>query len=274
MDIINISAYKFLELQDLPALKQVLLEKALEYKLRGTILLSNEGINTFFAGSREATESYKHLISHTLKMGELPYKESISGHQPFNRMLVKIKKEIISMGVPEIQPHKFTAPRITAEELKQWYDEKRDFILLDTRNDYEVRLGTFENSMHLDIATFRDFPEAIDNLDPSFKEKIFVTTCTGGIRCEKAGPYMLSVGFKNVYQLDGGMLRYLEKCGGAHWQGECFVFDDRVAVDAQLQETQTTQCYACRSPLMPLEQQDLRYIPGKSCPYCAEKNVG
>ena len=269
MDIINISAYKFLELSDLPSLKEILLSKALEYNLRGTILLSHEGINCFFAGSREAVDQYKHLISNTLGMGELPYKESISSAQPFRRMLVRLKKEIISMGVPEIQPHKFTAPRITAEELNQWYDEKRDFILLDTRNDYEVRLGTFENAMHLDIQTFRAFPEAIQNLDPSFKEKTFVTTCTGGIRCEKAGPYMLSIGFKNVYQLDGGMLRYLEKCGSAHWVGECFVFDHRTALDPNLQETKTTQCFTCRSPLLPAEQQDPRYVLGESCPYCA-----
>ena len=269
MDMINISAYKFLELTDLPQIKGLLLEKGLEYNLRGTILLSPEGINCFFAGSRLSVDHYKHLISDTLNMGALPYKESLSKEQPFRRLLVRIKKEIIAMGVPEIQPHRFTAPRITAEELNQWYDEKRDFILLDTRNDYEVRLGTFENAMHLDIKTFRGFPEAIQNLDPAFKEKTFVTTCTGGIRCEKAGPYMLSAGFKNVYQLDGGMLRYLEKCGSAHWKGDCFVFDHRTALNPRLEETETTQCYACRSPLLPIEQQDSRYVLGESCPHCA-----
>lgn len=269
MEIVNISAYKFLNLSNLTDLRQVLLEKGLEWGLRGTILLSPEGINCFFSGSKEATEHYKHLISDTLGMGGLPYKASISNNQPFRRLLVRIKKEIISMGISEIQPAQFTAPRISAETLKQWYDEKRDFILLDTRNDYESRLGTFENAMHLDIRTFRDFPEAVQNLDPLFKERTFVTICTGGIRCEKAGPYMLSIGFKHVYQLDGGILRYLEQCGNAHWVGECFVFDHRTALDPQLQETKTTQCFTCRAPLMPQEQEDPRYVLGESCPYCA-----
>jgi predicted sulfurtransferase len=268
MDIINISAYKFLPLTDLPDLKAALLEKAIELGLRGTVLLSPEGVNCFFAGTEEAVKGYQHFISVTLGLGELPYKESCSQYQPFKRMLVKIKKEIISMGIPHIKPHEAPAPRLSAQQLKQWYDEGRDFILLDTRNDYEVRLGTFKNAMDLNIATFRDFPEAVANLDPAFKEKTFVTVCTGGIRCEKAAPLMLSLGFQHVYQLEGGMLRYFEECGGAHWEKECFVFDERVALNPNLQETTTVQCFACRSPLTPEEQKDVRYQIGLSCPYC------
>lgn len=271
MDIVNVSAYKFLELSDLPNLKARLLEKALELQLRGTILISHEGINCFFAGSELSTSAYQHFISDTLGFGELPYKLSPSSHQPFRRMLVRIKKEIISMGIPSIQPQHYTSRRISVQELKQWYDEGRDFIMLDTRNDYEIRLGTFKNAMHLDIQSFRQFPEAVKNLDPSFKERIFVTSCTGGIRCEKAAPYMESVGFKHVYQLDGGMLRYLEHCGNAHWDGECFVFDHRVALSPDLSETKTTQCFACRQPLTPEEQQNSAYVFGKSCPYCIDR---
>ena len=274
MDIVNVSAYKFLNLSDLPTIKQQLLEKALELQLRGTILLSPEGINCFFAGTEENAIAYQYFISHTLGFGELPYKLSPSTHQPFRRMLVRIKKEIIAMGVPSIRPYEYTSKRISPQELKQWYDEGRDFILLDTRNDYEIRLGTFENAMHLNIETFRQFPEAIENLDDSFKERVFVTTCTGGIRCEKAAPYMESIGFKHVYQLDGGMLRYLELCGGAHWEGECFVFDHRVALAPDLTETTTTQCYACREPLTPEEQKSPLYQVGESCPYCAISKNG
>ncbi len=266
MNIINISAYKFLPLTDLPALKTIFLEKATELGLRGTILLSPEGVNCFFAGDAKAVRVYQQLLGD--KFGELPYKESHSQYQPFKRMLVKIKAEIIAMGVPTVKPHETPAPRISAQELKQWYDEGRDFILLDTRNDYEIRLGMFKNTMNLNIATFRDFPEAVANLDPVFKEKTFVTVCTGGIRCEKAAPLMISLGFKQVYQLDGGILRYFELCGGAYWEKECFVFDERVAVNSALQETTTVQCFACRSPLTSEEQQDVRYQIGLTCPYC------
>lgn len=265
---VNVSAYKFINLTNLEALKGQLLRKSLDLNLKGTILLSEEGINLFVAGLKTDIATFKQFLTDELDMGELPFKDSPSLHKPFRRMLVRIKKEIISMGCPDIKPAENPAPRLTVEELKTWFDEEKDFIILDTRNDYEVRLGTFKNAMDLNLQTFRAFPEAIQALPSELKDKPIVTFCTGGIRCEKAAPLMIKNGFKEVYQLDGGILRYFEKCGGEHYDKDCFVFDRRVAVDANLQETKTTQCYACRSPLTLAEQASPEYIVGESCPYC------
>jgi predicted sulfurtransferase len=177
---------------------------------------------------------------------------------------VRLKKEIISMGCPEIEPEKQTAPHLEPVDFKQWYDEGKDMIVLDTRNDYEIRLGTFEAAMDLGIDHFRQFPEAIKKLPESFKKKPVVTFCTGGIRCEKAAELMKREGFEQVYQLNGGIINYFEQCGGDHYEGECFVFDKRVALDPALQETQAVQCYKCREPLTIDQLQEC----GSECPYC------
>ncbi len=266
-----VSAYKFLPLEALTTLKQRLQEEAQVLNLRGTVLLAAEGINCFFSGTKTQTQAYQTFISHTLGFGELPYKISPAIHQPFRRMIVKIRAhgEIVTMGIPSLKPDALTAPRISPEELKRWFDEGREFLLLDTRNDYELRIGAFKGTFHLNLDHFKQFPEAVNNLDPSFKKKTIVTCCTGGIRCEKAAPYMLSLGFKHVYQLDGGILGYFERCGGTHWEGDCFVFDHRVAVKPDLSESQIRQCFACREPLTLQEQADPRYVPGMACPYCA-----
>lgn len=263
MEFINISAYKFVHLSEaeFPILRRQLKEKAKMLQLKGTILLSQEGINCFLCGLREKIDAYKSFLESYPMFVGMTFKESISSHQPFSRMLVRLKKEIISMGHPEIEPEKKTAPYISPETLKKWYDENKDMLVLDTRNDYEVEIGTFEAAMDLNIETFRDFPNAVALLPDDIKKKPIVTFCTGGIRCEKAAQYMLNQGFEEVYQLDGGILNYFEQCGGDHWQGECFVFDKRVAVDPQLKETSTKQCYSCRSVLT-LEMQN------KPCPQC------
>ena len=177
-------------------------------------------------------------------------------------MLVRLKREIISMGIDEIQPEKQTVPRISPQQLKQWYDDGRDMVVLDTRNAYECALGSFDNAVDLDLDTFRQFPDAIDWVSEEIKSKPVVTFCTGGIRCEKAAELMKRKGFQNVYQLDGGILNYFEQIGGEHWHGECFVFDKRVALNTQLQETDTTQCYACRQVLT-IDQQS-----ASECPHC------
>jgi UPF0176 protein len=188
--------------------------------------------------------------------------------QPFNRMLVRIKKEIIAFGVKGIDPARRTSPKLAPRELKRWLDEGRPVTLLDTRNDYEVKLGTFRNALPIGIEQFRDFPQAVGKLAPELKQQPIVMFCTGGIRCEKAGPFMEREGFENVFQLDGGILKYFEECGGEHYEGECFVFDGRVGVDAGLQETESCQCFNCQSPLTPEEQQHEHYVEGQSCPYC------
>jgi len=195
-------------------------------------------------------------------------KFSETDHQPFSRMLVRMKKEIIAFGVEGINPAQRTSPKLSAKELKQWLDEGRPVTLLDTRNDYEVKLGTFKNAVPAGIDHFRDFPAAVRRLPARLKEQAIVMFCTGGIRCEKAGPFMENEGFKTVFQLDGGILKYFEECGGAHYDGECFVFDQRVGLDPSLQETEATQCFRCQTPLSAEDQKDVRYVPGQTCPFC------
>lgn len=264
----NIAAYKFAPLRDLGPLRGRLLNQCKSWALRGTILLSPEGINIFIAGAPEKVELLVAELRSIPGLENLETKLSESDHQPFNRMLVRIKKEIIAFGIQDIAPGKHTSPKLPAKTLKQWLDEGRSVTLLDTRNDYEVKLGTFRNALPMGIDHFREFPNAVRRLPPELKEQPIVMFCTGGIRCEKAGPFMENQGFKNIFQLEGGILKYFEECGSAHYDGECFVFDQRVGVDAHLQETGSTQCFACLTPLTEAEQKDHRYVPGKSCPHC------
>ncbi len=263
-EMLNVSAYRFVRLapERLVSIKADLLSKANDLALKGTVLLSTEGINLFVAAPTAAVEAFFTHLNRYAEFTDLPRKDSFSQEQPFTRMLVRIKKEIISMGRPEVVPEEKTAPHLSAQELKQWYNDKKDMVILDTRNDYEVDLGTFKDAVDLNIETFRAFPDAVRELPEDYKDKPVVTFCTGGIRCEKAAEYMLQQGFKEVYQLDGGILKYFEECGGDHYDGECFVFDKRVAVDSDLTETATTQCYACRMPLA-AEQQNIT-----TCPHC------
>ena len=266
--ITNIAGYKFAKLADLKSLRQELLELCKATGLKGTILLSTEGVNLFVAGDKSGIETLLERLRGIPELGGFEVKFSESDHQPFNRMLVRIKKEIIAFGVEGINPAERTSPKLPAPVLKQWLDEGKPVTLLDTRNDYEVKLGTFKGALPIGVDHFRDFPEAVRKLPPEMKEQPIVMFCTGGIRCEKAGPFMEREGFKNIYQLDGGILKYFELCGGAHYEGECFVFDQRVGVDPSLHETESAQCYQCLTPLAAEEQRDPRYIAGKSCPYC------
>jgi len=263
---VNISAYKFvsLEASTLPTMRQTLLAQATQAALKGTILLSPEGINLFLAGTRDNIDSFIKVLKAYPEFNDLWCKESESARQPFSRMLVRLKKEIIAFGEAEIQPEEHTAPHLSPKQLKQWVDEGEDIIILDTRNTYEVELGTFDNAIHLDLNHFREFPEAVKRLPEDYKDKPIVTFCTGGIRCEKAAAWMEKQGFRQVYQLNGGILNYFEQCGGDHYHGECFVFDQRVAVDPQLQETATRQCFGCRGVVT--ERQP-------ACPSCGETNL-
>jgi RluA family pseudouridine synthase len=201
-------------------------------------------------------------------LAKLAVKYSETAHQPFNRMLVRIKKEIIAFGMPGIEPGRYTSRRLSAQELRRWLDEGRPVTLLDTRNDYEVKLGTFRNALPIGVDQFREFPAAVARLPEELKQQPVVTFCTGGIRCEKAAPYLESQGFSDVYQLDGGILKYFEECGGAHYEGDCFVFDQRVGLDPALHESAAAQCFKCLAPLSATEQADPRYVAGQSCPFC------
>ena len=266
--VINIAAYKFVTLPELLPLRARLLALCREWELKGTILLSVEGINLFVAGSATGIESLLRALRELPGLEDLAPKISLSEDQPFSRMLVRIKKEIIAFGVEGIHPARRTSPKLSAATLKQWLDEGRKITLLDTRNDYEIKLGTFRGALPAGIDHFRDFPQAVAKLPESLKDEPVVMFCTGGIRCEKAGPYMESQGFRNIHQLDGGILKYFEDCGGAHYDGECFVFDQRVGVDPALRETDSSQCFNCLSPLTAEDQCDPRYVAGRSCPFC------
>jgi UPF0176 protein len=268
LPVANIAAYRFAALDGLPTLRADLLALCRLHQLRGTILLSTEGINLFVAGARAGIDALLARLQSISGLAQLQPKFSYTAHQPFRRMLVRIKKEIIAFGVPGIEPARRTSPKLAPQQLKAWLDEGRKLTLFDTRNDYEVKLGTFENALPAGVDNFRDFPAAVAKLPVVLKDETIVMFCTGGIRCEKAGPYMESQGFRNVLQLDGGILKYFEECGGAHYRGECFVFDQRVGVDPALQETDAAQCFNCLSPLTAEEQQDARYVPGRSCPWC------
>jgi RluA family pseudouridine synthase len=268
LPITNIAAYRFAPLDQLPALRTELLALCRSHALRGTILLSSEGINLFVAGDPAGIDALLARLQSIPGFEQLEAKYSYTAHQPFRRMLVRIKKEIIAFGVPGIEPARRTSPKLSPQQLKAWLDEGRPLTLLDTRNDYEVKLGTFENALPAGVDHFRDFPAAVARLPAELKDQTIVMFCTGGIRCEKAGPYMESQGFRNVLQLDGGILKYFEECGGAHYHGECFVFDQRVGIDPALQESDAAQCFKCLSPLTAEEQRDARFVPGVSCPWC------
>ena len=266
--VTNISTYRFAELTGLKELRDELTSACRAWALKGTILLSTEGINLFVAGEAKSIELLLEKLRTINGLESLEPKVSVSDKQPFNRMLVRIKREIISFGMESIRPANYTSPKISATELKRWLDEGRPITLLDTRNDYEVKLGTFKDAVVPHINTFREFPDAVRKLPESLKEQPVVMFCTGGIRCEKAGPFMEQEGFRQIYQLDGGILKYFEECGGEHYDGECFVFDQRVGVDPGLRETGHAVCFACQAPLDAADQEDPRHVEGISCPHC------
>jgi UPF0176 protein len=254
----------------LEELRTRLQEATKAHGLKGTILLAPEGINFFLAGTRPQLAAVLEVIRAVPGLADVVPKESPSSDQPFKRMLVKIKKEIIAFGVEGVDPARRPATKISARRLKQWLDEGRPVTLLDTRNDYEVRMGTFKGAIVPQIWNFRDFPAAVENLPAELKTQPVVMFCTGGIRCEKAGPFMAMQGYTDVLQLDGGILKYFEEVGGAHYEGECFVFDERVGVGPDLRETGSVICFNCQMPLTVEDQQRPDYVYEKSCRHCVD----
>ncbi|MGF6570962.1 UPF0176 protein [Paraburkholderia sp. GAS333] len=277
MSIVNLSAYYFATIEDTAAWRAPVTERCNALGLRGTVLLAPEGINLFVAGTRDNTDAFIDYIRHDPlfegKFASLQFKESISEKQPFTRMLVKLKREIITMKKPAIKPELGRAPFVDAPTLKHWLDrghddEGRPVVMLDTRNAFEVDVGTFDNALDYRIAKFSEFPEVIENNRADLEGKTVVSFCTGGIRCEKAAIHMKEVGIENVYQLEGGILKYFEEVGGAHYHGDCFVFDYRTALNPQLEPTATVQCFGCRAVVPPEAQQSPMYVAGKTCPEC------
>lgn len=265
---LNIAAYRFVPLDDLTGRRRALKAACDAAGLRGTVLLSSEGINLFIAGEEGLLRGFLSSLTDQAEFLDLEVKESWSDHQPFNRMLVRLKKEIISMGVDGIDPGSNPAPKLKPRELKSWLDEGREILLLDVRNDYEVGVGTFTGASTIGLDHFRNFPTAVSKLPQSMKHQPIVMFCTGGIRCEKAGPYMQHQGFQKVFQLEGGILKYFEECGGAHYDGDCFVFDKRVALDSGLKESGLAMCFVCQAILSTEEQQSPEFVYEESCPHC------
>lgn len=239
MTILNISAYKFVALDDLHALRARIVERSEALALKGTILLAPEGINLFLAAPRDAVTAFIGWLREDPRFADLAPKESLSDAPPFRRMRVRLKKEIITMHAPAIRPAEGRAPHVLPADLRRWLDRGhddagREVVLLDTRNDYEVAAGTFENTVDYGLSSFTGFPTAVAADRERFEGKTVVSFCTGGIRCEKAAIHMREIGIANVFQLEGGILKYFEEVGGAHWRGDCFVFDERGAVDPSL----------------------------------------
>ena len=273
---INIAAYKFVTFNDTVERRADFQAICRDLDLKGTILLTPEGINLFLAGTRNNIDNFLGWLRKDARFTDIEVKESLSNEQPFNRMLVKLKKEIITMRHPLIQPELGRAPVVKAADLKRWLDQGHDdagkpVVMVDTRNAFEVDVGTFENTVDYRIHKFSEFPEVIARHKPELDGKTVVTFCTGGIRCEKAAIHMQNIGYDSVYQLDGGILKYFEEVGGAHYQGDCFVFDYRTALNPELKATSTVQCFACRAVVTAREQISPLYKVGVSCPHCAQQ---
>ncbi len=271
--VVNIAGYKFEPLVDPIDLVSLYQKKCDELELKGTMLISKNGINFSLAGTQQATDTIIAFLEEDNRFLNIPLKVTYSETQPFRRMKVRLKKEIISLGRKDINPRELTGERISPQDLKNLLDNKEDVLVLDTRNEYETRVGKFENAIDLNLDTFRDFPEAIESLPEEYKDKQIVMYCTGGIRCEKASAVMMKSGFGDVKQLEGGVLDYFKETGGAYWEGDCFVFDERVALDTELNETDYIYCYICREPLSAEEKASPDFKINEYCPYCVKKTV-
>mgnify|MGYP001820302293 FL=1 len=264
--------YKFATLEDYQDLREPLLDVCQAAGTRGTLLLAEEGINGTIAGTREGIDAVLAFLKSDTRLADLEHKESFDDHNPFYRMKVKLKKEIVTMGVPGIDPNRVVG---TYVEPKNWNAliEDPEVLLIDTRNDYEYGIGSFRGAVDPHTTTFREFPAWVrEHLDPARHKKVAMF-CTGGIRCVKASAFMLQEGFEEVYHLQGGVLKYLEEVPeqDSAWEGECFVFDNRVAVDHKLEKGQYDQCYGCRHPITEEDKRSDKYLKGVCCPGCFDR---
>ena len=272
LEFLNVAGYKFEPLENLDSLIPEFQNKCDELGLKGSVYLSPNGINFSIAGTKKNINTYIEFMEEDSRFRDIPLKKTFSETQPFRRMKVRLKKEIISLGRDDINPRELTGDYISPRELFEMYETKEDVIVLDTRNEYETRVGLFENAVDLQLDTFRDFPSAIETLPEEYKDKQIVMYCTGGIRCEKASAVMMKAGFSDVKQLEGGVLDYFKETGGAYWNGDCFVFDERVALDKELKETEYIYCYICREPLSAEEKASPDFKINEYCPYCIDSS--
>lgn len=261
--------YRFVRLEDFENLRDPLLEFCEARGIRGTLLLADEGINGTIAGTQQAISELLAYLRRDDRLADLDCKFSYNTDRPFLRMKVKLKKEIVTMGRPGIDPNQCVGRYASPEEWNALVDDP-DCLVIDTRNNYEVEIGTFKDAINPNTTSFREFPEWVEeNLDPN-KHKKVAMFCTGGIRCEKSTSLLVSMGFEDVWHLQGGILNYLENTPveRTRWEGECFVFDSRVSVDHHLQKGSYDQCYACRFPIDDAHKASELYVPGVSCPRC------
>jgi UPF0176 protein len=271
-EVVVAALYKFVRLEDYRDMREPLLDACLEAGTRGTLLLAEEGINGTIAGSREGIDSVLAWLKRDPRLAELEHKESFDDHLPFYRMKVKLKKEIVTMGVPGVDPNERVGTYVEPRDWNALINDP-EVLLIDTRNDYEVAIGTFRGAIDPHTTTFREFPRYVrEHFDPDRHKKVAMF-CTGGIRCEKASSFMLGEGFEEVYHLQGGILKYLEEVAPEEsaWEGECFVFDNRVSVDHHLQKGHYDQCHGCRHPITDEDKQSPLYMKGVCCPGCHDK---
>jgi len=269
--VIIAALYQFKDLPDYLLVKPILKRLCQEQGIKGTLILASEGINGTVAGSRIAMDALKSYLIDTLGFVKMEYKESFFHKQPFYRMKVLTKKEIVTLGRPDIRPHEKAGTYVSPQDWNTLISSP-DVVLIDVRNDYEVQIGTFKQAINPKTETFKAFPEYVETqLDPN-KHKKVAMFCTGGIRCEKASAYMMSMGFPEVYHLKGGILQYLEETppDESLWDGECFVFDQRVAVTHGVEPGQHETCFGCRYPLATEDKQSSQYEEGVSCPHCID----
>ena len=265
--------YHFASLPDYRELRQPLLDRCLAAGLRGTLLLAAEGINGTVAGPRAGIEAVLAVLRTDPRLAELEHKVSLTDEQPFLRMKVKLKREIVTMGVPSVDPKRVVGTYVEPQDWNALISDP-EVTLVDTRNDYECAIGSFRGAVEPGISHFRDFPRWVEeNLDPGRDRKVAMF-CTGGIRCEKATAYLREKGFAQVYHLRGGILKYLEEVPEERsaWEGECFVFDERVAVNHRLERGSYAQCFACRHPVSEEDMASADYVPGVSCPHCVGRH--
>lgn len=263
--------YKFVRLPDYQEIQPRLQQRCIEASLRGTLLLAEEGLNGTVAGTRKGIDAVLAWLRADPRLADLEHKESFTSEMPFHRMKVRLKKEIVTMGVPGTDPKNIVGTYLDAEQWNAMLDDP-DVVVVDTRNDYEVAIGTFDGANDPKTTTFREFPDYVQRELSDKKDKKIAMFCTGGIRCEKSTSYLKAEGFGEVYHLKGGILKYLETVDPEEnrWQGDCFVFDDRVSVDKDLKPGNHVLCHACRRPLTIDEQQSEHYVPGISCSYCID----
>lgn len=264
--------YKFVRLDAFEALRTPLVNKMTSVDVKGTLLLAAEGINGTIAGPQTGIDNVLEFLAAQPGLENISHKESYSDENPFHRTKVKLKKEIVTMGVEGIDPNQVVGTYVKPQDWNALISDP-DVVLVDTRNDYEVEIGTFKGALNPDTETFREFPDYVaKNLDKN-KHKKVAMYCTGGIRCEKSTAYLKEQGFEEVYHLEGGILKYLEEVPKEEtlWEGECFVFDGRVAVNHDLEQGQYDQCFACRFPLTEQEKQSEHYVKGVSCHRCHDK---